>query len=60
VRYAHADRGISCLHSFLSKRLCVQRNREYLNNSNNKSGEIMASDDELGQRLLADELSDKN
>ena len=42
VRYAHADRGISCPRSFSSERLCMQR-----------SGE-------LEQRLLADELSDKN
>ena len=33
---------------------------QYLDNSTDKSGEIMASDDKLEQRLLADELSDKN
>ena len=60
MRYAHADRGISCLHSFSSERFCMQRSGEYLDNSTDKSGEIMASDDELEQRLLADELSDKN
>ena len=60
MRYAHADRGISCPRSFSSERLCMQRSGEYLNNSNDKSGEIMASDDELEQRLLTDELSAKN
>ena len=60
MRYAHTDRGISRPHSFSSEQLCMQRSGEYLNNSNDKSGEIMASDDELGQRLLADEPSDKN
>ena len=60
MRYAHADRGVSCPRSFSSERLCMQRSGEYLDNSTDKSGEIMASDDELEQRLLADELSDKN
>ena len=60
MRYAHTDRGISSPHSFSSAQLCIQRSGEYLNNSNDKSGEIMASDDELGQRLLADEPSNKN
>ena len=60
MRYAHADRGISCLRSFSSERFCMQRSGEYLDNSTDKSGEIMASDDELEQWLLADELSDKN
>ena len=60
MRYAHTDRGISSPHSFLSEQLCIQRSGEYLNNSNDKSGEIMASDDELGQQLLADEPSNKN
>ena len=60
MRYAHTDQGISSPHSFLSEQLCIQCSGEYLNNSNDKSGEIMASDDELGQRLLADEPSNKN
>ena len=60
MRYAHTDQGISSPHSFSSEQLCIQRSREYLNNSNDKSGEIMGSDDELGQRLLADEPSNKN
>ena len=60
MRYAHADRGVSCPRSFSSERLCMQRSGEYLDNSTDNSGEIMASDDELEQRLLADELSDKN
>ena len=60
MRYAHADRGISCPRSFSSERLCMQRSGEYLDNSTDNSGEIMASDDELDQQLLADELSDKN
>ena len=60
MRYAHTDQGISSPHSFSSEQLCIQRSGEYLNNSNDKSGEIMASDDELGQRLLADEPSNKN
>ena len=38
----------------------MQRSGEYLDNSTDKSAEIMASDDELEQWLLADELSDKN
>ena len=60
MRCAHTDRGISCPHSFSSERLCMQRSGEYLDNGTDKSGEIMASDDELKQQLLADELSDKN
>ena len=60
VRYGHADRGISCSRSFSSERLCMQRSGQYLNISTAKSGDIMASDDELEQWLLADELSDKN
>ena len=60
VRYAHADRGISCPRSFSSERLCMQRSGEYLDNSTDKSGENMASDGGLEQRLLADELSYKN
>ena len=60
VRYGHGDRGISCPRSFSSERLCMQRSGEYLNTSTAKSGEIMASDEELEQRLLTDELCDKN
>ena len=60
ARYAHADRGISCPRIFSNERLRVQRSGEYLNNSTDKSGENMVSDDEWEQRLLADELSDKN
>ena len=60
ARYAHADRGISCPRIFSNERLRVQRSGEYLNNSTDKSGENMVSHDEWEQRLLADELSDKN